>query len=116
MVRVTNLVRSLDRLKEAGFWCVGLEEGAAKTLVEIDPGTRVALVLGGEGSGLRRLTRERCDLLARLPTRGEARLAQRLQRRGDRALRADPAPMSVRAARSPAGPPAPSWSRPMSAI
>lgn len=71
MVRVTNLVRSLDRLKEAGFWCVGLEEGAAKTLVEIDPGNRVALVLGGEGSGLRRLTRERCDLLARLPTRGE---------------------------------------------
>jgi 23S rRNA (guanosine2251-2'-O)-methyltransferase len=71
LIRVTNLARSLDRLKEAGFWCVGLEEGAAKTLAEIDPGSRVALVLGGEGSGLRRLTRERCDLLARLPTRGE---------------------------------------------
>ena len=71
LLRVTNLARTLDRLKEAGFWCLGLEEGAAKTLAEIDPGSRVALVLGAEGSGLRRLTRERCDLLARLPTRGE---------------------------------------------
>jgi 23S rRNA (guanosine2251-2'-O)-methyltransferase len=71
LLRVTNLARTLDRLKEAGFWCLGLEEGAAKTLAEIDAGSRVALVLGAEGSGLRRLTRERCDLLARLPTRGE---------------------------------------------
>ncbi|HZB91076.1 MAG TPA: 23S rRNA (guanosine(2251)-2'-O)-methyltransferase RlmB [Stellaceae bacterium] len=71
LIRVTNLARTLDRLKEAGFWCVGLEEGAARTLAETDPGERVALVLGAEGSGLRRLTRERCDLLARLPTRGE---------------------------------------------
>jgi 23S rRNA (guanosine2251-2'-O)-methyltransferase len=71
LLRVTNLARSLDRLKEAGFWCVGLEEGAAATLTETDAGTRIALVLGAEGSGLRRLTRERCDLMARLPTRGE---------------------------------------------
>lgn len=71
LVRVTNLARTLDRLKEAGFWCLGLEESAPKTLSEIDAGSRVALVLGAEGSGLRRLTRERCDLLARLPTRGE---------------------------------------------
>ena len=71
LLRVTNLARTLDRLKEAGFWCLGLEEGAAKTLAEIDAGARIALVLGAEGSGLRRLTRERCDLLARLPTRGE---------------------------------------------
>jgi 23S rRNA (guanosine2251-2'-O)-methyltransferase len=71
LLRVTNLARTLDRLKEAGFWCLGLEESAAKTLAEVDPGRRVALVLGAEGSGLRRLTRERCDLLARLPTRGD---------------------------------------------
>ncbi len=71
LLRVTNLARTLDRLKEAGFWCLGLEEGAAKTLAEIDAGNRIALVLGAEGNGLRRLTRERCDLLARLPTRGE---------------------------------------------
>ena len=71
LLRVTNLARTLDRLKEAGFWCLGLDESAAQTLAEIDPGRRVALVLGAEGSGLRRLTRERCDLLARVPTRGE---------------------------------------------
>jgi 23S rRNA (guanosine2251-2'-O)-methyltransferase len=71
LLRVTNLARALDRLKEAGFWCIGLTESAEKNLSEIDAGGRAALVLGAEGSGLRRLTRERCDLLARLPTRGQ---------------------------------------------
>jgi 23S rRNA (guanosine2251-2'-O)-methyltransferase len=71
LLRVINLARALDRLKEAGFWCVGLTEDADKTLDEIDIGDRIAVVLGAEGSGLRRLTRERCDLLARLPTRGQ---------------------------------------------
>ncbi|HYM04592.1 MAG TPA: 23S rRNA (guanosine(2251)-2'-O)-methyltransferase RlmB [Stellaceae bacterium] len=70
LLRVTNLARTLDRLKEAGFWCVGLEEEAGQVLSDLDPGVRIALVLGAEGSGLRRLTRERCDMLARLPTRG----------------------------------------------
>jgi 23S rRNA (guanosine2251-2'-O)-methyltransferase len=71
LLRVTNLARTLDRLKEAGFWCLGLAEDAEKSLAELNPGSRVALVLGAEGTGLRRLTRERCDLLARLATRGE---------------------------------------------
>ncbi len=70
LLRITNLARTLDRLKEAGFWCVGLDESAENTLSDLDPGARVALVLGAEGSGLRRLTRERCDMLARVPTRG----------------------------------------------
>ena len=69
LVRVTNLARALDKLKEAGFWCVGLEETAEKLLGDLDLTGRVALVLGAEGEGLRRLTRERCDFLARLPTR-----------------------------------------------
>jgi 23S rRNA (guanosine2251-2'-O)-methyltransferase len=69
LVRVTNLARALDKLKEAGFWCVGLEESGDKLLAELDLSGRVALVLGAEGEGLRRLTRERCDFLARLPTR-----------------------------------------------
>jgi len=69
LVRVTNLARALDKLKEAGFWCVGLEESGEKPLAELDLSGRVALVLGAEGEGLRRLTRERCDFLARLPTR-----------------------------------------------
>jgi 23S rRNA (guanosine2251-2'-O)-methyltransferase len=71
LVRATNLARTLDRLKAAGFWCCGLDAAAPKPLAAIDPGPRVALVLGAEGGGLRRLVREECDWLARLPTRPE---------------------------------------------
>jgi 23S rRNA (guanosine2251-2'-O)-methyltransferase len=69
LVRVVNLARTLDRLKEGGFWCCGLDESASASLASFDLGSRVALVLGSEGAGLRRLLRERCDYLARLPTR-----------------------------------------------
>ena len=69
LVRVVNLARTLDRLKEAGYWCCGLDESAPAPLASLDLGPRVALVLGSEGGGLRRLLRERCDYLARLPTR-----------------------------------------------
>jgi 23S rRNA (guanosine2251-2'-O)-methyltransferase len=68
LIEEVNLARALDRLKEAGFWCCGLDERAPQTLAELDLGPRVALVLGAEGTGLRRLVRERCDHLARLPT------------------------------------------------
>ena len=70
LVRVTNLARALDSLKRAGFWCAGLAADGPQTLAEAGLSGRVALVLGSEGEGLRRLTRERCDLLVRLPTRG----------------------------------------------
>src|SRR5207237_1854192 len=69
LVRAINLARTLDRLKEAGFWCCGLDEAAPAPLAGLDLGNRVVLVLGSEGGGLRRLLRERCDYLARLPTR-----------------------------------------------
>jgi 23S rRNA (guanosine2251-2'-O)-methyltransferase len=68
LVRVVNLSRALDRLKAAGYWCCGLDESAEKPLAALDLGDRVALVLGSEGGGLRRLVREHCDYLARLPT------------------------------------------------
>ncbi len=68
LAHVVNLARELDRLKEAGFWCVGLDSEAQQTVAEADLTGRLALVLGAEGAGLRRLTRERCDLVVRLPT------------------------------------------------
>ena len=71
LVRVVNPARALDRLKEAGYWCCGLDEEAPAALAALDLGPRVVLVLGSEGGGLRRLLRERCDYLARLPTRPE---------------------------------------------
>ena len=69
LVRVVNLARTLDRLKQSGFWVCGLEATAPQTLAALDLGYRVAVVLGSEGGGMRRLVRERCDHLARLPTR-----------------------------------------------
>ena len=71
LARVVNLARALDQLKKAGFWVCGLEETAPHVLTALDLGERVALVFGSEGGGLRRLVRERCDYLARLPTRPE---------------------------------------------
>ncbi|MGA3306889.1 MAG: 23S rRNA (guanosine(2251)-2'-O)-methyltransferase RlmB [Stellaceae bacterium] len=70
LLRVANLARALEQLKNAGFWSLGLEENAERALGELDLPARIALVLGAEGSGLRRLTREHCDFLGRLPTRG----------------------------------------------
>jgi 23S rRNA (guanosine2251-2'-O)-methyltransferase len=70
LVRVVNLVRALQVLKDGGFWTVGLDGEADRTLPSLGLGGRVVLVLGSEGEGLRRLTRESCDHLARLPTRG----------------------------------------------
>jgi 23S rRNA (guanosine2251-2'-O)-methyltransferase len=71
LIRVVNLARTIDRLKEAGFWICGLAETASRPLAELDLGERVAIVLGSEGSGIRRLVSARCDVVARLPTRRE---------------------------------------------
>src|SRR5690606_27591304 len=70
LVRVPNLVQALDRLKQEGFWSAGLAADGPQTLAEARLSGRIALVLGAEGSGLRRLTREHCDFLVRLPTSG----------------------------------------------
>jgi len=66
-VRVVNLARSLEEIGEAGFWRIGLAGDADGELREALGPSRVALVLGAEGPGLRHNTREHCDALARLP-------------------------------------------------
>src|SRR6266852_8872101 len=67
---VTNLARTLDELKERDIWIVGADERAEKTIYESELPAAIAWVLGAEGEGMRRLTRERCDLLVRIPMRG----------------------------------------------
>jgi 23S rRNA (guanosine2251-2'-O)-methyltransferase len=67
---VTNLARTLDDLKERSIWIVGADENAEKTLYESELPEAIAWVLGAEGEGMRRLTRERCDLLTRIPMSG----------------------------------------------
>jgi 23S rRNA (guanosine2251-2'-O)-methyltransferase len=66
-IEVANLARALDEIGELGFTRVGLDVDAAVALETAPVGTRVALVFGAEGKGLRQLTRQRCDVLARLP-------------------------------------------------
>ena len=67
---VTNLARTLAEIKEKNVWVVGADERAEKTLYQADLPDSVAWVLGAEGEGMRRLTRESCDLLVRVPMRG----------------------------------------------
>lgn len=71
LYRVTNLVRALEMLKEQGVWVFGASHEADKSLYETDLNGSLALVLGGEGKGLRRLTREVCDGLMAIPMAGE---------------------------------------------
>ena len=66
-VRVVNLARALEEIAEAGFWRIGLTGDAQTELKDALGPSRVALVLGAEGPGLRQNTREHCDALARLP-------------------------------------------------
>jgi 23S rRNA (guanosine2251-2'-O)-methyltransferase len=72
LVAATNLVRALRALKEGGVWLTGLAGDAARSLYEMDLKGPVALVLGSEGEGMRRLTREACDYMVRIPMPGVA--------------------------------------------
>jgi len=70
LVAVTNLVRTLALLKHAGLWVVGADSQAKERAQDVDLRMGAVLVLGGEGAGLRRLTRQSCDFLVRLPQLG----------------------------------------------
>ncbi len=69
-VQVTNLARAMDLLKDRGIWLYGAAGDADASLYQTDLTGPLGLVMGNEGKGLRRLTRERCDGLIRLPMRG----------------------------------------------
>lgn len=70
LIAVTNIARSLAQLKQAGVWIYGTCGDAPSSLYDFDYRGPIALVMGGEGGGLRRLTRESCDHLVGLPMHG----------------------------------------------
>ncbi len=70
LITVTNLSRTLNFLKEHQIWCIGLDGSARTSIYQFDLTGRLALILGGEGKGLRRLTRETCDELLSIPMCG----------------------------------------------
>jgi 23S rRNA (guanosine2251-2'-O)-methyltransferase len=71
VARAVNLVQAIETMKKEGFWIVGADASAKETIYEIDLPPRLGLVVGAEGKGLRRLVKEKCDLLAAIPLRGK---------------------------------------------
>lgn len=67
VVRVTNLVRAIEMLKQHGFWTVGMDGYAETTIDKMDKSGKWAVIMGSEGAGMRRLVEESCDLTVRLP-------------------------------------------------
>ena len=71
VVRVKNLVSAIDEMKERGLWIVGIDPSGTQNWTDFDYKGSTALVLGGEHRGLRRLVREHCDVLVRIPMLGQ---------------------------------------------
>ncbi len=69
-IQVTNLARSMKTMKEAGIWFVGTSDHGDRSLYDMDLKGGIALVMGAEGDGMRRLTEENCDFLIRIPMHG----------------------------------------------
>ncbi|MBW2050715.1 MAG: 23S rRNA (guanosine(2251)-2'-O)-methyltransferase RlmB [Deltaproteobacteria bacterium] len=70
VARVVNLARTIEALKKDGFWVLGADQNAQVSLYDQDLDLKLALVIGSEGKGLRRLVREKCDGLVSIPLRG----------------------------------------------
>ncbi len=70
LVAVTNLARALEKLRQKGLWVVGTAGDAEQTLYQQDMTGPLIVVMGAEGTGMRRLTREHCDFLVNLPMQG----------------------------------------------
>ncbi len=71
VARVTNIVRTIDALKKAGYWIIGTAAEGDKTIYQIDFKANVALVIGSEAKGIRPLVRRHCDLMVSIPMFGE---------------------------------------------
>src|SRR6266511_3960530 len=71
VARVTNLVPLIDELKDRGLWVVGVEGGTGNLYSDFDLKVPLAIVLGSEGKGVRRLVREKCDAIVSIPMRGK---------------------------------------------
>jgi len=70
VVRVANINRALEELKQRGFWIYGLDERGAETYDQVEYASPAAVVLGGEGKGLHEQVRKHCDALVRIPVAG----------------------------------------------
>ncbi|PRX26187.1 23S rRNA (guanosine2251-2'-O)-methyltransferase [Orenia metallireducens] len=70
VAQVTNLSRTIDKLKDAGFWIGGADIDAKQTCYQANLKGALGLVIGSEGSGMRRLVKEKCDFLIKLPMKG----------------------------------------------
>ena len=70
VITVTNLVRSMKELQEAGVWLIGTDDEAQKSIYDLDLSGSIGIVMGAEGDGMRRLTKETCDELVRIPMQG----------------------------------------------
>ncbi|MGA7160348.1 MAG: 23S rRNA (guanosine(2251)-2'-O)-methyltransferase RlmB [Bacteroidota bacterium] len=70
IAKVTNIVATIEELKEKGVWIVGTDANAQKTIAEVDYSMPIALVIGNEGKGIRRLVKEKCDFLVKIPMAG----------------------------------------------
>ncbi|MDZ4289173.1 MAG: 23S rRNA (guanosine(2251)-2'-O)-methyltransferase RlmB [Prosthecobacter sp.] len=70
LVRVTNLARAMDKLKDLGIWLVGTGDEATQSIYDMDLKGPAGIVVGAEGEGMRRLTGEHCDFLVRIPMAG----------------------------------------------
>ena len=67
IIRVTNLSRTINQLKDAGFWTIGMDGYAKTSVSELKKGGKNAIIMGSEGKGMRRLVEENCDITIRLP-------------------------------------------------
>lgn len=67
ITRVTNLSRAIEKLKDAGFWTVGMDGYASTTIDKLQKPSKTAIVMGSEGKGMRRLIEENCDISVKLP-------------------------------------------------